>query len=190
MTTTPFSDRGSRSDAWNMLPVDTEIKAWPFMILANQIVAGAGRQQRAAIELLRRRRHGLAADRRRRTSSGLRATAEPQVTTGRLPRPEKAELTISGVDQVGNYQVYSAGEPGEPPRLQRQSSRALDGPRPAERKGGNATFRPLSPQIARSNEQIVRNSGRSPRRPRDIFLVDCHVGGTAGNGVYRKQLVL
>ncbi len=111
MTTTPFSDRGARRDAWNVLPVDTEIKAWPFVILANQIVAalvGSSDQQLNYYA-------GVAAvllpisDQNPRQVYAL-YTPNPK-NNRPLPRPEKAELTISGVDQVGNYQVQSAGEP-------------------------------------------------------------------------------
>ena len=39
LMSTPFSDRVSRRDAWNVLPGSAEIGAWPFLILANQMVS-------------------------------------------------------------------------------------------------------------------------------------------------------
>jgi hypothetical protein len=48
MTTTPFSDRLSRADVWNVLPGSSEMEPWPFVILANQIMSalvGSGEQQ-------------------------------------------------------------------------------------------------------------------------------------------------
>ena len=111
MTTTPFSDLGSRRDAWNMLPVDTQMKAWPFPILAIQIVSalvGSNDQQLNYYAGVGTVLLPISDPNRQQ----VYALYTPNPKNNRtLPRPEKAELTVSGVDQVGNYQVQSAGEP-------------------------------------------------------------------------------
>ena len=48
MTSTPFSDLVSRRDAWNWLPNSGQMRGWPFVILANEIVSylvGSGEQR-------------------------------------------------------------------------------------------------------------------------------------------------
>ena len=159
MTTTPFSDRVSRRDAWNVLPGSTEIGAWPFLILANQIMSylvGSGEQQlnyfagtnsvSLAIDNANPRRYVLT------RPDGLKTT---------LPPPDKAELSISAVEQVGSYQVDSVpslGEPVEPsrgfsinlPAQVTQLARLTD-------QELSDTFGPFKPQVARSNDQIVRD---------------------------------
>jgi hypothetical protein len=167
MTTTPFSDRGSRRDAWNKLPVDTEMKAWPFVILANQIVSalvGSSDQQLnyyagvGSVVL-------PIADANRRP---IYVVYRPNHDSTPLSPPEKAEISISGVDQVGNYQVQSAGEPRDDRGFSvNLPARLTDLTRLAEREI-NDLFGPYTPQIARSNDQVVRNQGQA-RVGREIY---------------------
>ncbi len=167
LMTTPFSDRVSSRDAWNVLPGSAEVGAWPFLILANQIMSylvGSGEQQlnyfagtnsvALAVDDLTPRRYVL---------------ARPDGVNTSLPPPEKAELSISGVDQVGNYQVHCVGEPVEPdlgfsvnlPAQVTQLARLTD-------QELNDIFGPYKPQVARSNDQIVRNVNDS-RVGREIY---------------------
>jgi hypothetical protein len=160
MTTTPFSDRGSRQDAWNKLPIDTghtQNGAWPFMILADKIVeslVGSGE----------RRLNYLAGVNTvllpiNDANQGRIYVLQPPVGDGLdLPRPEKGELSISGVDHVGNYQVYSTGEPKEPGRgfSVNLPARLTELARLSEQEVHDI-FGPFAPQLARSSEQIVRN---------------------------------
>ncbi len=170
---TPFSDLGSRKDAWNVLPVAAQMDAWPFVILANQIVSylvGSGEQQlnyfagtnsvSLSIDEASQRRYVLARPPLPGHDEGLKTT---------LPPPEKAELSISGVDQVGNYQVQCVGTPVEPdrgfsinlPAQVTQLARLTD-------QELSDTFGPFKPQVARSNDQIVRNVHDS-RVGREIY---------------------
>ena len=151
---------------------------------------GAGGQQRPAIELLCRRRHCFAAGRRPEPAAGLRALhAQPQ---------EQQDTAAAGKGRTYDQRCGAGGElPGAKrgraarrPRLQPQSSRAPDGPYTTDREGGNRSFRPLCAADRAEQRAGRAEPGRSPRRPRDLFLADRHGGGTAGNGVYRKQLVL
>ena len=164
---TPFSDRVSRRDAWNVLPGSAEIGAWPFLILANQIMSylvGSGEQQlnyfagtnsvSLPIDDPNPRHYVL---------------ARPDGVTTSLPSPEKAELSISAVEQVGNYQVQCAGEPISPdrgfsvnlPAQVTQLTRLTD-------QELSDTFGPFKPQVARSNDQIVRDVHDS-RVGREIY---------------------
>ena len=85
-----------------------------------------------------------------------------------LPAPEKAELSISGVDQAGNYQVDSAGEPRDAPRFQRQSAGAADGACPAEREGSRRRLRPLQ-AAGRAKHGADRPQRHDARVGREIF---------------------
>jgi hypothetical protein len=112
-----------------------------------------------------------------------------------LPAPEKEELSISGVEQVGNYQVHCAGGPAEPVRgfsinlpshvtqLARLSDQEL-----------SEMFGPFKPRVARSNDQIVRNVHDS-RVGREIYpwLILVFAGLLAveyvvSNWFYKKEL--
>jgi hypothetical protein len=167
MTTTPFSDRGSRRDAWNVLPVDTKMRAWPFLILANQIVlalvgssehqlnyfAGVGTVVLPIGDPDRRKYYTV-------------TKPEPEHRETPLPPPEKGELTISGVEHIGNYQVHIEGEPDRGFSVN-LPARLTDLARMTE-KEINDLFGPYAPQIARSSEQIVRNQGEA-RVGREIY---------------------
>ncbi|MGO9112160.1 MAG: BatA domain-containing protein [Thermoguttaceae bacterium] len=167
LMSTPFSDRVSRRDAWNVLPGSAEVGAWPFLILANQIMSylvGSGEQQlnyfagtnsvTLSVDGPVPRRYVL---------------ARPDGVNTPLPLPEKAELSISGVEQVGNYQVHCVGEPIEPdrgfsvnlPAQVTQLARLTD-------QELSDTFGPFKPQVSRSNDQIVRNVNDS-RVGREIY---------------------
>ena len=170
MMSTPFSDRVSRRDAWNVLPGSGEIGPWPFAILANQIMSylvGSGEQQlnyfagtnSVSLPIGDADPAALRAD----AAATGRSAARP------LPPPEKAELSISAVEQVGNYQVHSVGEPTEPdrgfsinlPAQVTQLARLTD-------QELSDTFGPFKPHVARSNDQIVRDVHDS-RVGREIY---------------------
>lgn len=167
MMSTPFSDRVSRRDAWNVLPGSTEIGAWPFLILANQIVSylvGSGEQQlnylagtnsvSLPIDDPTPRRYVL---------------ARPDGVSTALAPPEKAELSINGVEQIGNYQVHSAGEPIAPDRgfSVNLSAQVTQLARLTDQELSDI-FGPFKPQVARSNDQIVRDVHDS-RVGREIY---------------------
>jgi hypothetical protein len=162
-----LSERISLPDAWNALPSSSQMRPWPFVILANQIMAalvGSSEQQL----------NYLAG-----TSTVLLPIKDPNqrqvyvlyrpdnVNTP-LPPPEKAELAISGADRPGNYQVRSVDEPHDdrgfsvnlPARLTELS-------RLSEQELRDV-FGPFAPQVARSNDQIVRNV-HDARVGREIF---------------------
>ena len=143
------------------------MEAWPFLILANQIASylvGSGEQQlnyfagTNAVSLpigdLNPRRYVL---------------TRPDGSETTLPPPEKAELSISSVQQVGNYQVHCVGEPKMPdqgfsvnlPAQVTQLDRLTD-------EELTDTFGPFKPLVARSNDQIVRNVHDS-RVGREIY---------------------
>ena len=85
-----------------------------------------------------------------------------------LPPPAKAELSISGIDHVGNYQVDTADQPREHYGFSvNLPARLTDLTRLSE-KEVHDLFGPFSPQVARSNEQIVRNV-HDARVGREIF---------------------
>ena len=136
MTTTPFSDLASRSDAWNMLPVDTGHTPgdWPFVILANKIVeALVGSSERQLNYYAGVNTVVLPVDDSNRPRVYV---LTPPTGDGRdLPPAEKGQITISGVDIPGNYQVQGAGEPRDD-RGFSVNLPALDGACPAERAGG------------------------------------------------------
>jgi len=157
MMSTPISDLGSRRDAWNVLPVAVQMKAWPFVILARKIalhLVGSGEQQLnyfagtnsvvLPIGDTTPRRYVLA-----RPPDGKETT---------LPPPEKADLSISSVEQVGNYQVHSVGEPVLPDRgfSVNLSSQATQLARLTDQELLDM-FGPYKPKVSRSNDQIVRD---------------------------------
>jgi hypothetical protein len=164
---TPFSDRVSRRDAWNVLPGSAEIGAWPFLILANQVMSylvGSGEQQLNYFAGTNSVSLAIGAPTPRRY-----VLTRPDASEMPLPPPEKSELSISAVEQVGNYQVHSVGEPIEPDRgfsvnLPAQVTQL------AQLNDQELTdmFGPFKPQVARSNSQIVRDVHDS-RVGREIY---------------------
>ena len=188
MTTTPFSDRVSRRDAWNVLPGSGEIGAWPFVILANQIMSylvGSGEQQLNYYAGTNTVSLSLGGAPPRRY-----VLSRPDGVNTTLPPPEKAELSISAVEQVGNYQVRSVGEPGARPGVQHQPVRAGHAARTAERPGVERHLRPLQAPGGAEQRPDRPQRPRRPRGPRDLFLADPCPGGPAGDRVCGEQLVL
>ncbi len=170
---TPISDLVSRRDAWNWLPESSLNPAWPFPRLAEQIASylvGSGEQQLnylagttsilLPIDDATPRNYTLAPP-SRPEAAGYGETS--------LPPPEKTGLSISGVEQVGNYQVHCVGEPAEPDRgfsinlpaqvtqLARLNDQEL-----------SDTFGPFRPRVARTSDQIVRDIHDS-RVGREIY---------------------
>jgi hypothetical protein len=167
LMTTPISDLVRRRDAWNVLPGSAEIAAWPFLILSNQIMSylvGSGEQQLNYFAGTNSVSLSLASPTPRHY-----VLARPDGVSTAIASPEKAELSISGVEQVGNYQVHCVGEPIEPdrgfsvnlPAQVTQLARLTD-------QELNDIFGPFKPQVARSNDQIVRNVNDS-RVGREIY---------------------
>ena len=167
MTSTPLSDRVARHSAWNALPSSSEMEPWPFVILANQIMAslvGSGDRQLNYLagvnsislpvgDVNQRRKYVL---------------TRPDKVETILPLPEKAELSVSGVDQVGDYQVDAVGQPPDDRGFSiNLPARLTDLTRLSEAEA-NDIFGPFKPQIARSDEQIVRNVHDS-RVGREIY---------------------
>jgi hypothetical protein len=167
MMTSPFSDLISRRDAWNALPSESEIRAWPFVILARQIMAalvGSSEQQLNYFAGVGTVLLPISNATRRQIY-----VLTPPVGEGRpLPPPAKAELSISGIDHVGNYQVDTADQPREHYGFSvNLPARLTDLTRLSE-KEVHDLFGPFAPQVARSNEQIVRNV-HDARVGREIF---------------------
>jgi hypothetical protein len=156
MMTTPFSDRISRRDAWNALPSSSEMEPWPFVILANQIVTalvGSGEQQLNYYAGVNSVLLPIRDPQQRRIY-----VLTPPLGEGRpLPPPEKAELSISGVDQVGNYQVDTADQPREHYGFSVNLPARLTELARLSEKEVQDIFGPFKPQVARSNAEIVRN---------------------------------
>ena len=128
--TTPVSDRARSQNPWNLLPVGDG--AWPFVILANQMVAylvGGGEQhwnyfagQTAVVPL------GAAAQRRDYLLS----------TPGKLSFPlpadlKRHEVAVTATDQVGNYRLQAGGSERRGFRLQRQLCPRANAARPPQR---------------------------------------------------------
>ena len=119
MMTTPFSDRVSRRDAWYWLPGSSQMGGWPFVILANQIASylvGSGEQQLTTLPAPTpcRWRSATLRQRPRRSPWPNRATMLPRYLLLRpdgtimpLSPMENGQLSISSVEQVGNYKVQS-----------------------------------------------------------------------------------
>ena len=192
MTTTPFSDLGSRQDAWNELPIDTghtRDGAWPFVMLANKIVeALVGSSERQLNYLA-----GVNTVLLPISDSGqqrIYVLTPPNGKGWPLPRPEKAELSISGVDQVGNYQVDSADQPREHHGFSVNLPARLTELARLSEQEVHDMFGPFTPQVARSNDRDRPQRTRRTRRPGNLLLADHRVCRTAVDGVYRKQLVL
>jgi hypothetical protein len=112
LLTTPVSDRAT-ADAWNLLPIGTAAKPWPFVILANQmltyLVGGSGQQldyftgQTVVLPL---------EEQERRLTYVL---TEPDGTKSTLAA-EKHELTITAAEKAGNYRLDAGGRAAGSPR--------------------------------------------------------------------------
>ena len=152
--TTPISDRASR-DAWNLLPVGAVVKAWPFVILANQMMTylvGGGQQQ---LNYFAGQTVVLPLDEqaRRRTLVMSAPDGAKAVLT-----PDKRDLTITAAEQVGNYQVQGGGRdagsalgfsvnlPSQQTELDRIGEQHL-----------NELFGPFKFRLARTTDQIDRS---------------------------------
>jgi hypothetical protein len=154
MMSTPFSERNGRS-AWNVLPVPVEMDAWPYFGLANQIadyLVGSGEQQ------LNYLAGTNAVSLTINDNVPQHVLTRPNGEKTTLPSPEKGELSISSVEKVGNYQVYSVGESSAPAggfsinlssqvtQLTRLTDQEL-----------SEIFGPFPPRVARGRDQIVRD---------------------------------
>ena len=194
VTSTPFSDRVSRRDAWNVLPGSAEMKAWPFMILANQIMSylvGSSEQQLNYLAGTKSVLLPVGGGQRHYTLT------RPDHNEMPLPPPEKAQLSISSVEQVGNYQVHCVEEPYGAPRgfsvnlLEQatQLTRLTD-------QELSEMFGPFKPQVARSNDQIVRNvhEGRVGREIYPwlilVFAALLAVEYVVSNWFYQREAIL
>ena len=154
LMTTPVSDRPTR-DAWNLLPVSPMARPWPFVILANQIMSylvGGGQQQ---LNYFAGQTVVLPLEEAARRRTWL-LTAPDNAKTPLSP--ERQDLTISAVDQVGNYQVQGGGresgvDRGFSVNLTPEQTRLdrLDESQLAER------FGPFKIRLARTADQIDRN---------------------------------
>lgn len=170
MTTTPFSDLGSRQDAWNMLPVDTGHTRdgdWPFVILANKIaetLVGSSERQLNYYAGVNTVLLPINESNQRRVY-----VLTPPAGEGRpLPLPEKGELTISGVDVPGNYQVQGVGEPRDDRGFSVNLPARFTELARLNQQEVHDLFGPYPPQVARSNAEIVRNV-HDARVGREIF---------------------
>ena len=172
LMSTPLSDIVNRRDAWNWLPGSGEDRAWPFPHLVNYIASylvGSGEQQ--LNYLAGTNSVSLAIDDPTR-SYVLTRPPLPEQKTGistPLPPPEKAELSISGLEQVGNYQVRGVGDSNEPERgfSINLSSQVTQLARLTDQELSEI-FGPFKPQVARSSEKIIRNVHES-RIGREIY---------------------
>jgi hypothetical protein len=162
MMTTPLSDSPNR-DAWNLLPVSAVAQPWPFVILANQMMSylvGEGQQQ---LNYYAGQTVVLPLEEQTRQSTYLLAAPNGVKTTHTA---QGHELPISGVEQVGNYQVLAGGRSSgadrgfsvnyspQQTRLDRLDERAL-----AE-LFGRFTFR-----LTHGTKQIDRSIGLASQGP-------------------------
>jgi hypothetical protein len=166
MMSTPFSDNATSRHAWNVLPAPPQAEQWPFVILVNKIadyLVGSGEQQlnyfagTASVTL------AIASPTQQRY-----VLTRPNGDSATLPPTEKGELSISSVEQPGNYQVHSVGE-HEPDRgfSVNYSSQVTQLARLTDQELGEM-FGPFKPKVARSTEQIVRDVHDS-RVGREIY---------------------
>jgi hypothetical protein len=194
VTSTPFSDRVSRRDAWNVLPGSAEMKAWPFMILANQIMSylvGSGEQQLNYPAGTKSVLLPVGGGQRHYTLT------RPDRSEMPLPPPEKAQLSISSVEQVGNYQVHCVEEPYGAPRgfSVNLSAQATQLARLTDQELSEM-FGPFKPQVARSNDQIVRNvhEGRVGREIYPwlilVFAALLAIEYVVSNWFYQREAIL
>ncbi len=176
MMSTPFSDRGSRNATPGMsCPCPSKWRPGPSSSCANQIMSylvGSGEQQLnyfAGTNSVSLSSDDAAPRRYVLARPSKDDPAQPDGVSTTLPSVEKAELSISGVDQVGNYQVHSVGEPVQPDRgfSINLSAQVTQLARLTEQELSDM-FGPFKPQVARSNDQIVRNVHES-RVGREIY---------------------
>lgn len=162
--TTPVSDSPSK-EPWNLLPVG---EAWPFVVLANQIMAylvGSSEEQlnyyagQTAVM-------ALEAQSQRRT---YLLTAPQNMKFPLSADTQRHLLTITATDQAGNYRVQAGGrESGfdrgfsvnltpDQTRLDRATPEELD-----------KLFGPIPHRIARTRDQIDRDVSMG-RVGRELF---------------------
>jgi hypothetical protein len=167
MTTTPFSDLVAWRDAWNALPSSSQMQPWPFVGLARQVMAALVGSSEPQLNYLAGS-STIMLPLRELNAQRIYVLMPPVGEGRRLPPPEKAELAISGVEHVGNYQVQSVGEPPDNGGFSvNLPARLTDLSRLSE-KELHEVFGSIAPQVARSNEQIVRNQ-HDARVGREIF---------------------
>ena len=165
--TTPISDRASR-DAWNLLPVGAVTRPWPFVILANQTMTylvGGGQQQ---LNYFAGQTVVLPLDEQTRRHTLVMSAPDGSKT---VLTPDKHDLTISAVEQVGNYQVQGGGRDAESDlgfsvNLSRQQTE-LDR---IDEQRLNELFGPYKFRLARTTDQIDRNISIG-RVGRELFPV-------------------
>jgi hypothetical protein len=163
--TTPVSDRPNRNP-WNLLPVGMG-DAWPFMILANQMMVyltGSSDQQlnyfAGQTAVLR-----LDAANQRR---GYMLIAPDGLSSPYAADLNRRELPIVTTDRVGNYRLQAGGSGGvdlgfsvnyapAQTQLERLTDQELAG-----------TFGPVKFRLARTRDQIDRNISMS-RVGRELF---------------------
>jgi hypothetical protein len=171
LMSTPVSDLASLRDAWNWLPRPAEMEAWPFPILADRMASylvGSGEQQ--LNYFAGQNSVSLAVN---DPTPRVYTLSPPDLGSGHsatvLPPAEKGQLSISGVEQIGNYQVLCVGEPKEPDRgfSVNLSAQATQLARLTDQELSDI-FGPFKPRVARSNDQIVRNVHDS-RVGREIY---------------------
>ena len=158
MTTTPFSDRGSRQDAWNVLPDRPGDQGLAVHDPGQQIVealVGSGERQLNYYAGVNTVLLPISdADQQRIY------VLQPPVgdAFAACRRRRKASFRSAASISVGNYQVDSTGEPKEPSQgfSVNLPARLTDLARLSEQEVSDM-FGPFTPQVARSNEQIVRN---------------------------------
>ncbi len=160
--TTPVSDRPNQTP-WNLLPVG---EAWPFLILANQMMSylvGGSDQQ---LNYLAGQTAVLQLDDSQRRAFML-------FTPGGMSFPmtadlKRRELAITTTDQVGNYRLQSGGAGGvdlgfsvnyalDQTRLDRLTDKELAG-----------VFGPVKYRLAHTREQIDRDISMG-RVGRELF---------------------
>jgi len=163
--TTPVSDDPNR-DPWNLLPVSIEPgQQWPFVILANQIVAylvGSIEEQlnyvagQAAVLT-------LAPDLQTRN---FLLTAPDDLKFTLTADLKRDLLVVTSTDQVGNYRVEAAGgfERGFSVNLAPRQTEL--GRLPAEEL--KEIFGPFEFRLAKSRHEIDRNIS-SGRVGRELF---------------------
>lgn len=103
--TTPISDRPDR-DPWNLLPVG---EAWPFVILANQMLSYLVGSADEQLNYLAGQAVVLRLDRQSpRTPYVVTLPNDEKVLQS--PDAGKGTLTFSSADRAGNYRVQAGGE--------------------------------------------------------------------------------
>ncbi len=163
--TTPITDRPN-DNPWNLLPVPA-LDPWPFVILANQMMAymvGSTEQQ---LNYLAGQTVVLQVD------SAAERRAYMLFTPGGLTLPipsdlNRSDLPIPPTDEVGNYRVQAGGTDGttlgfsvnyapEQTQLDRLTHEQLAG-----------VFGPVKFRLARTRDQVDRDISMS-RVGRELF---------------------